>query len=1161
MKEDRITKLMAFFMIFLLCFNIYSLMSMRLNAITDQTDQTVSFLNSSNGADPLTLKVGKGHGPTTLEPVDSWDSASNDVLEQVIETLFFYDLTDENLLRINLLAYSYHWVDTTHLQIKLREGILFHDGTPFNAVAAKWNLDRLLYLTNCSGTNTGAVAITQSLWMFPDGVTPIINNVATVGTYNLTITLNGPYAPFLSTLSYINAGMISPTAHAAEATSFIDLTTGQPIGTGPFRYEYFVPGVEVRFTRWDNYWKGPAYFEEMLFVIFNDLTTAHNAMLAHDIDILDMISSQNIPLYDADPNIMVKRFTEDTGKPSLVYQYMGINNNKHNVTWRKAMAFAMNYTYVIEELRGGEAIRATGAISPGFGGVYNASVVGPTYDIAAARVIMQSMGFGVGFTTEAEWTSATFLSIPYTYNIGNTFREDLYVLVQYTLDLIGIDVVDDGVSWPEYLNYLLDDYNHLGLFAIGWAPDYLDPYNMLDPLFNPASISNSAQVNDAKLNTMMASALSETNEAARNIIYQNIQGYMADFGFFHIPLYHTKVTYVHLKEIQGVPYNAMGSFHAYPIYRATPDPFSLSSDAGSPDDDGTFTLTWSLANGADNYSVYQHSGYITEINGSLTLLADEITDLNLALNGYSDGTYYFKIVAHNEYGDTLSNCINVIVQIPYDHDILVYLEVPLDGKVDNSYTINATVKNNGLNDEFDVELLLYLDEVLINSIIIPTLAVGTDQTIQYAWTPTEYRAYNFTALAPPVPLESYLDNNRKTIISHVIETELFDGLYIKHTFSNFYNTNFTYTPYTNSLYNETFGMEYMGAHMSYKWIVDSLTRIMSGGSMFVDGAHTPGWIFTDTSLHDTIPISVVGEGDHDFYVARELVYDLPGFGPVGIWELEDLTQPGGIAWYEKSTGILLNGTFFYLAGAYNYTLDFVDTNAMLTIIDASPGDFTLSSNAGEPDDNGIFDLTWTAASLANNYSVYRSSSFITEIDGSLTLLADEITDLTLALTGYEDGTYYFIVVAHNNHGDTLSNCIEVNVELPAPPGDFTLSSNAGDPDDNGDFDLSWTTATWANNYSVYRSSSFITEIDGSLTLLGNEITDLTLALSGYEDGTYYFIVVAHNDNGDTLSNCVEITVDFPIVPGYDIALVLLTMLGITYLIIKPKLKRNSKLKT
>ena len=116
-------------------------------------------------------------GPHTLEIVDSWDSASNDVLEQVVETLFFYDLTDLDLPRINLLAESYFWENSTTLQIKLREDILFHDGTDFDADAAKWNLDRLQYLVNATGTNDGEVAHTRSLWMFPNGTTPIMDTI------------------------------------------------------------------------------------------------------------------------------------------------------------------------------------------------------------------------------------------------------------------------------------------------------------------------------------------------------------------------------------------------------------------------------------------------------------------------------------------------------------------------------------------------------------------------------------------------------------------------------------------------------------------------------------------------------------------------------------------------------------------------------------------------------------------------------------------------------------------------------------------------------------------------------------------------------------------------------------------------------------------------
>ncbi|NHJ23051.1 MAG: BspA family leucine-rich repeat surface protein, partial [Candidatus Lokiarchaeota archaeon] len=93
-----------------------------------------------------------------------------------------------------------------------------------------------------------------------------------------------------------------------------------------------------------------------------------------------------------------------------------------------------------------------------------------------------------------------------------------------------------------------------------------------------------------------------------------------------------------------------------------PGSFILSSDASTPDTDGSFILTWTSSVRADDYSVYRYSCYITEINGSLNLLEEKITDLNLDLNGYLDGTYYFIVVAHNNYGDTLSNCIQVIVK-------------------------------------------------------------------------------------------------------------------------------------------------------------------------------------------------------------------------------------------------------------------------------------------------------------------------------------------------------------------------------------------------------------------------------------------------------------------------------------------------------------------
>ena len=143
----------------------------------------------------------------------------------------------------------------------------------------------------------------------------------------------------------------------------------------------------------------------------------------------------------------------------------------------------------------------------------------------------------------------------------------MFVALTNWFKQIGIYVEDDGVTWDAFLGYLFDDYDHLGIFAIGWAPDYLDPYNMLDPLFNPVSGSNSGQVNDTWLNNRLLEVLGETDDNTRNDIYKSIQWYMATQGFFHVPLYHSKVTSAHAANIYGVPYNAMGALRIFPIYR------------------------------------------------------------------------------------------------------------------------------------------------------------------------------------------------------------------------------------------------------------------------------------------------------------------------------------------------------------------------------------------------------------------------------------------------------------------------------------------------------------------------------------------------------------------------------------------------------------------
>ncbi|KKM82230.1 hypothetical protein LCGC14_1321690 [marine sediment metagenome] len=96
---------------------------------------------------------------------------------------------------------------------------------------------------------------------------------------------------------------------------------------------------------------------------------------------------------------------------------------------------------------------------------------------------------------------------------------------------------------------------------------------------------------------------------------------------------------------------------------APPGSFSLSSDAGNPDNDGSFNLIWTDSLGADNYSVYNHSSYIVGINQSLNQLADQNALSPLQVQGFLNDTHYIVVVAYNRNGNRTSNVEIVNVEI------------------------------------------------------------------------------------------------------------------------------------------------------------------------------------------------------------------------------------------------------------------------------------------------------------------------------------------------------------------------------------------------------------------------------------------------------------------------------------------------------------------
>ena len=160
---------------------------------------------------PSTFLLGTGDGPVTIDPIDSWDSASNDVIAQVAECLFWYDLTDSDLPLEPLLAESYSWDGTnTNLTINVRDHVYFHDGSKLDAAVVKWNMDRINYFINATGTlpPTTTPAFPSSLYYMPDGISPMMNRTEIIDDMTLVIVLNQPFGAFIPLLSYTGSAII-----------------------------------------------------------------------------------------------------------------------------------------------------------------------------------------------------------------------------------------------------------------------------------------------------------------------------------------------------------------------------------------------------------------------------------------------------------------------------------------------------------------------------------------------------------------------------------------------------------------------------------------------------------------------------------------------------------------------------------------------------------------------------------------------------------------------------------------------------------------------------------------------------------------------------------------------------------------------------------------
>ncbi|MHA2131965.1 MAG: ABC transporter substrate-binding protein [Promethearchaeota archaeon] len=489
----------------------------------------------------------------SIEPIfHQFEHNDEIIINQVVETLFNFDYTDDQPKLVGNLAESWIWnKNATELTCYLREGVRFHDGTPFNATAVKWNIDRIYRLVNSW--------FSYLFWAPFDGVIRrAVNETQVVDEYTVKFVLNGAYVPFLHLLTNIITGMVSPTSTPAD--QFLNIDTDKLVGTGPFVYDHHELHTNITMFPNPHYWGPKPKIDELVFLFYDELTEEDdlwNAILAKEIDILDPLFSRRYPnwtiqTFKNDPGITVRE-----GLP-ISFQYIGMNTNFINITMRKAISYAVNYTYMVEDILPHRAVRARSPIPKGILYSNTTSIDVPYYNISLARKILKDAGWpGTSNLTADddispgnEWellvnNLTPIANYTFDYSPFGIFSPLLAKLLQVNLKQIGVKIINQ-TDWS---------IPQLQLYTLGWIYDYNDPHSGMILFASPAFNFNLGRLNDSLVDQWIRKGMQETDPTLRRQIYYNIQKRLIEELYPHILCYSEFKLNIHVSDLKGYPTN------------------------------------------------------------------------------------------------------------------------------------------------------------------------------------------------------------------------------------------------------------------------------------------------------------------------------------------------------------------------------------------------------------------------------------------------------------------------------------------------------------------------------------------------------------------------------------------------------------------------------
>lgn len=376
---------------------------------------------------------------------------------------------------------------------RLREGVTFHDGEPWNADAAIFNYDRQL--------NRGSPTFEPELNSVAGILLNGIVSASKVDDMTIQLATEKPMADLPSMLALGAFG--SPRAIEELGDGFAE----SPVGTGPFRFESLERGRELVLVRNDDYYLGPPKLERLILRPIPEVTARMAALRAGEVNWIEVPAPDEVPALEAEGfQVLTNAYSHvwpwvlDTTQPPF-----------DDVRVRQAVNYAIDREAMAESLlqgTGAPAFNYIPASDPG----YSEDLAGFEFDPDRARELLAEAGYADGFDIR--------VSFP-TSGSGNMIPIPMNEALQRDLAEVGINVTLEPIEWGAMLGDFFNGDIPGGAHALNISLGYVLP-SLWSAWFHSTATINAGKFADPEVDGLLDAISAEFDPAAQAELYEQL---------------------------------------------------------------------------------------------------------------------------------------------------------------------------------------------------------------------------------------------------------------------------------------------------------------------------------------------------------------------------------------------------------------------------------------------------------------------------------------------------------------------------------------------------------------------------------------------------------------------------------------------------------------